>query len=288
MRRSLLFTTLLLVLVIGNLPGVFSVPCEIGISMINQDPYPAIPGDEVKLLFQVTGLENSECKSVSFQLVEKYPIILSPDQNSTYFINSGTYKRDFESFFLAPFKVRVSEDAIGDENKIEVKYNIQGNSQWVSKSFDLYVQDLLGKFEIYVKSYDPSTHSITFEILNYAVYDFEALRIELPKQENIKVYGSNTDIVGDLDSNEYATAKFTAIPQEGDILLKLHYSDEAGNRKIIEQNVSYDPEYFKSLKTKKSLSFTQIAFWVLVVLLIGYYFYRKHKKRKAFRDKLRK
>ena len=84
--------------------------CELGVSLINQDPYPAIPGDYVKLVFQVDGVDNSECGIINFQLLEQYPLIFDPDEEGKYTINSGTYNKDFSSdllrfFFVSDFVI---------------------------------------------------------------------------------------------------------------------------------------------------------------------------------------
>jgi hypothetical protein len=266
---------------------VSSETCDLGISLLNQDPYPSVPGEQVKLVFQITGLENTECEDVSFELPSKYPITLSSDQKSTYVIKSGTYERDFESFFLAPYKVILSKDALDGESPIEVRYKYAGNTGWILKEFNLSVEDVRAKFQIYVKDYNSLTKDLEFEILNYGKSDIEALTIEVPKQENIKVEGTNTNIVGDLDSNEYTTADFTAIPKDGNILLNLSYSDISGHRRYIEQNVTYDSEYFAGQVEKNNFSFISILIWGVIILSIVYFFYRRHKKKVAFRKKLK-
>ena len=78
-------------------------------------------------------------------------------------------------------------------------------------------------FEVYVGDHVIKDKSLVFEILNIGNQDIEALTVEIPKQENIVVKGANRNIVGDLDSNEYTTTDFEAIPAGGDINLILHY-----------------------------------------------------------------
>ena len=86
MKRMLILALIGLVLI-----SFSSAECDLSISMINQDPYPAVPGDYVKVVFQVAGIEDPSCKEVSFELLEQYPIVFDPDQKRIYEIEAGTY-----------------------------------------------------------------------------------------------------------------------------------------------------------------------------------------------------
>jgi hypothetical protein len=287
MKKSGLFVGLFMVLSIFSLAGVLAAPCDLQVSMVNQDPLPAIPGEEVKLVFQVRGVENNECGTVNFELLEKYPISLSPDQESMYTIQSGTFQKNYQSFFLAPFTVRLSNDALDGNNSIEVRYRHSNNVGWVTKEFNLEVEDVRADFEVYVKNYEPATRTLTFEILNIAASDVQALTVEVEKQNNVEIKGASRNIVGDLDSNEYTTAEFEATPQEGEIVLKLSYSDSINERRVVEKTVMYEPEYFEGLvKDQKSSPVGTYIILLIIIALIVYYFYRRAKKKKAFREKL--
>ena len=111
---------------------------------------------------------------------------------------------------LLPYKLRIDENALDGENPIEVYYSNKNCFKWLIKEFDITVQDTRADFEVYVKDYDYITKELTFEILNIAETDVEALTIEIPKQDNIDIKGANRIVVGDLDSNEYTTADFEA------------------------------------------------------------------------------
>lgn len=289
MGKSGLIFVAVLVLSLFSLTGVFAASCDLKVSMVNQDPYPAIPGEEVKLVFQVKGVENSECGVVQFELAEKYPITLNPGQQSTYTIQSGTYQRNYQSFFLAPFTARVSNEALDGNNSIEVRYRYGYNDGWITKEFNLDVKDIRSDFEVYVKNYDLTTKTLTFEILNIAESDVQALTVEIPKQDNVIIKGAKTNIVGDLDSNEYTTADFEATPKAGNIILELSYSDAINERRVVEKIVAYEPEYFEGLvKDQKSSPIGTYLILLIIISLVVYYFYRRNKKKKAFRAKLNK
>ncbi|MCW8965209.1 MAG: hypothetical protein OQK82_00770 [Candidatus Pacearchaeota archaeon] len=273
--------SLILVLMIFSFSTVLAERCDLEASMINQDPYPAIQGDYVKLVFQLDGIANPECGTVNFELVESYPIIFDAGENPIRTIDSGTYAKDFSSFLLATFKVRVDANAVDGDNPIEVRYKYSGNEAYETKQFNLNVEDTRADFEIHVKNYDSATNTITFEVLNIGKSDIEALTLEIPKQDNIEIKGSNINIVGDLDSNEYTTADFEATPKEGDINIKLIYTDNIGERRSIAKNVEFDPDYFQGrVIDEQSSGATKYIILLIVIGVVAYYFYRRYKKNK--------
>ncbi len=266
-----------------------SASCDLDISLINQDPYPAIPGDYVKLVFQIDGIDNPECKTVDFELLEQYPLVFDPNEQPRYSVNSGVYSRDYRSYLLATYKVRVDENALEGDNPIEVQYRFGGNIGFESKQFDLNVEDTRADFEIYVKDYDVSSQTLTLEILNIAEADIEALTLEIPNQNNVQIKGSKVNILGDLDSNDYTTADFEAVPKAGEFDIKISYTDSTGARRVLEKAVLYESEYFENrAEDQKQKSPWTVVIWLAVMLLIAYYFWRRHKKKKALKKKLSK
>ncbi|GBE19762.1 MAG TPA: hypothetical protein ENG87_02435 [Candidatus Pacearchaeota archaeon] len=261
--------------------SLVNAACELDASMINQDPYPAVPGNYVKLVFQITGTENPECGRISIELLEKYPISFDPGESSLVQIRGGTYQRDYSSYLIVPYKVRLDENALNGENKIEVRFG-KGNlsESYKSKSFNIEVEDTHADFEIFIKAYDAKTKKLTFEILNIAESNVEALTLEIPKQDNITILGSKTNILGDLDSNEYTTADFTATPKQGEITIKISYSDAINKRRTIEKKVLFEPEYFKPSDADQKKPWYVYLIYILIAGAVVYFFYRHRKKKK--------
>ena len=288
MKKSVIIG-LFLIISVFSFAGISAIGCDLSVSLINQDPYPAIQGEEVRLVFQIDGVENPECGSVEFSIIDNYPLTLMPEQQRTYYIESGTFKKDYQSFFLATYKVKVSEDALDGDNPIEIQYRTGNNVAYETKQFDLNVEDTRADFEIYVKEYNPLTRILTLEILNIAESDIEALTLEIANQDNIKVKGSKTNIVGDLDSNDYTTADFEAVPDSGKFNVKLSYTDSIGERRILEKTLTYEPEYFedRAADQKETPTSTYVILGIIVLLII-YYFWRRYKKKKALQKKLGK
>ncbi|HKL23170.1 MAG TPA: hypothetical protein VJ895_00295 [Candidatus Nanoarchaeia archaeon] len=266
-----------------------SAACDLDVSLINQDPYPAIPGEYVKLVFQISGVDNPECGMIDFELLEQYPLIFDPNEKRIYSVDSGIYHRNYKSFLLATYKVRVDSDAMDGDNPIETNYRYGSRSVDFQNQFDINIEDTRADFEIHVKDYDLKNNQMTLEVLNIAKVDVEALTLEISNQENIQIKGSKFNIVGDLDSNDYTTANFEAIPQKGEFNVKIHYTDNIGERRSLEKSVLFESEYFEErTQDQKEKSPWTYVIWIAIVLLIVYYFWKRHKKKKSLKKKLAK
>lgn len=252
--------------------------CELSIQKLNQDPYLAVPGDYVKITFQIDGLQAAECGDVTLQLVEKYPISFDSPLDGITALKSGTYVKSFSSHATVAYKVRVDENALDGDNQIEVAYSTKGSNIFSqAKEFNLTVEDVRASFEVYLKNFDSATNQITFEVLNTAKVDVSAVTLELLSSENLKVLGSKTRIIGDLDSNEYTTADFEISSAKVQIPIKIIYTDKTGARRSLQTTVSLDPADFASSTPKSSSA----KYWIIaiVVIAIGYWLYRRNKNK---------
>ena len=269
----IIFFSLILTLFLSN--GVIAVAgCDLSVALLNQEPYPAVPGDILKLVFQISGIDSSECEDVNVELLEEFPFTLDPSSSPIYNIQSGTYTRDYSSTFMAPFKVRVDEDALDGETPIKLKY------QNLEKTFDIEIRDIRANFEIFVDDFDTATNTITFEILNTGSEDIEAVTIEIPNQNGIKVYGPNRENIGDLSSNEATTSEFKLLTKNDSLNLTVHYSDVTNTRRTVNQNIKLDLGNFDYPKEGKNNS----NFWIIaaIIVIIAFFVarkkYRKNKK----------
>jgi len=256
--------------------------CNPSVTLLNQDPYPTIPGEYVKLVFQVTGLDNTNCGDISFELLGKYPIQFDPGETGFRSFKKINYVKDYETSLLIPYEVRVDDTALDGTNLIEGVFK-EKNSAQVTKEFNLEVEDIIVDFEAYVKDYDYTTKELTIEVLNIGSTDIEALTMVIPKQENVEIKGSNRVVMGDLDSNEYTTADFEATPQDGEIKIDLVYSDAIKKRRTFSTSVYFDSDYFTNRVSdqKTGPSTGIIILWAVIIFIILWWIIKRIiKKRK--------
>ncbi len=284
-NNSNLILSVLAIFSVILLSGLVSAEaCILDVSMINQDPYPANPGEYVKVLFQIDGLSSPDCGIVTFQVKEEFPFTVKPGTENPIEIRSGTYSRKFSSFYNAPYEILIDKNAVDGDHLIEVSYTTDKVEKL--KEFTINVEDTRADFEIYVKDYDVAEKTLTFEILNIASNDIEALTIEIPKQANINVKGASRKVIGDLDSNEYTTAEFEATPSDGKIELKLIYTDIINERREITKQVTYDSSYFieRNGNKNKQPIWLYIIIAALIVLIIWNRI-KKVKRKKRLKEK---
>ncbi len=276
MKRSVI--PVLLLLMLGF--AVAETACDLDITLLNQDPYPAIPGDYVKLVFQVDGLDSPDCNDITFDLIEDYPIKFNPDETGIRTFKKIDYVKDYESSLLIPYEVRIDENALDGANNIEARVQSKNDAP-LTETFSIEIDDSLADFEVHIKEYNYKTKEMTLEILNIEESDAEALVVEIPKQDNIMVKGANRVIVGDVDSNEYTTADFEATPSDGEIILNLIYSDSINTRRTVEEKVVFDSSYFMDrVADQKTTGTGTYIFWGALVLIVGWFVVSRFTKKK--------
>jgi len=263
-----------------NLIFAATTECNPTVQLLSQDPYPAVPGDYVKLVFQIEDISDSACGDISFELVDKYPISFDPGQESKVSLKSGTYVKDYSTHKIVAFKVRVDSDAVDGDNPIETLLS-KGTSIGVeSKQFNLNVEDTRADFEIYVKNLDFNTNILSLEVLNIADVDVKSIAVEMLDYPTLTIKGAKTKIIGDLDSNEYTSAEFEIKPQDTLIPVKIFYTDNAGFRRSVEKNITLDTSLFQNRKAdEKSTPVTSYIVIAVIVLGIGYWLYKRKKAK---------
>lgn len=276
MKKGVIIAILFMLILFPSISAV----CNLTVSLMNQDPYPAIPGEPVKVVFQINGVSGTDCKTITFEVKESFPFTIDPESENPIIINSGTYAQRYSSYYVAPYKIRIDGDALDGDTPIEISYSSSSTEtpSEVLKDFDIYIEDTKADFEIFIKDYETKTQTLTLEILNIEDVDVEALTIEIPEQDNIEVKKTNRVVVGDLDSNEYTTANFEAKVKEGEIKLKIIYTDSVNIRREIEKTVVFDQDYFKGL-TRDQQS-PSIGIYIIIIGVIGFFVWRWYKKRK--------
>jgi len=275
MKKSVIL--LLLIISLGVVSA--ETACELDATLINQDPYPAVPGDYVKIVFQLDGIDSPNCGDITFSLLPEYPIEFNPTETGERTFKKVDYIKDYKSTLLIPYEVRINEDALDGSNPIEVLIQSKSSAPTLKK-FNIEIKDVRADFEIYIKDYDYKTNQMTLEILNIKSANVEALSIEIPKQNNIQVKGASRIVVGDLDSNEYTTADFEATPLNGEFKVDIIYSDTINTRRTMEKTISFDSSYFTDRKAdEKTISLGIYLLWAIIILLIIYFGYKKIKKK---------
>jgi hypothetical protein len=292
MKRGLIVILFMLAFMMPTIVSAIPDNCALDVTLINQNPYPALPGEYVELVFQVGGVESGDCQGANFKFVEEYPFSLEEGINPAKSITDNTWLLNYENAWMIGYRVLIDQNALNENYELAILYGpgVVDDTSLIRKVFNISIEDVVVDFEVYVNDYDINTKELTFELLNIGESDIEALTIEIPKQELLSIKGANRKVVGDLDSNEYTTASFEATPsEEGDILLSIFYTDKTNTRRSIDKIVHFDPIYFEGL-TRDQKSKPVFAYIVVIILVAWLIWSRvkKHKRKKEREKKLLK
>jgi hypothetical protein len=275
MKKSLIITLLLFVFA----TSFVLAECDLDVQLVNQDPDPAVPGDYVRLLFQVSGIAGTECGEISFELLENYPIRFDPDFNPVKTFSAGTFARGFSSNRTIPYKVRVDPNALDGDEEIEILYSTKGSKSFrISKLFDIRIEEVKADFQVFIRSYNYDTRRLTLEVLNTGKNDVRSLVLTIPSQENVRVLGGNKNIVGDLDSNDYTSTDFEALPEDGIIVVELEYTDKTGERRQAQAEIVFESERFEHTIPDNSARNRNLI--IIAVLVLAFIVWRVLKKKK--------
>jgi len=255
-----------------------SALCTLTPSLINQDPVSAVPGETVKVLLQLEGTENPECGIINLEFLEEYPFTLDSGYSRIQTIQGGTYQRDFNSFWMIPYRIRVDSSALDGNQKFSIRTWVNSDSQLAKVSdFNISVEEVRTDFVVTLDSYSYTTNKLVLGILNVGEKTAQATTVKIPKQDNIKVEGGSVKILGEVDSNEDTTVTFDGVPSSGPIIVEIEYNDEINERRFLTKEVVFNGLDFESTKIKSSISIGSIILWIIIVGIVVYLYLSRRK-----------
>lgn len=302
MKKIIILSLFLFVLLTGI---VAAEECDLSISLVNQDPYPAVPNSYVKVVFQVSGLENPECLGAKFELVETYPFSLD-NKEGLRIVEGSTYISKYKTEWMIPYKIRVDNNALDGENEIKIRY-IAGNTEkwvssdnWISESFDIEIDNSRTDFDVIVQ--EVSDSEVAIAIANTGKNVAESVIVKIPEQENFKVTGTDGQMVGNLENGDYTLVTFEVEKNRGadsnELELQIFYTDTISERRTVVKTVDLNlgatspleslvsgtnrGSFQQTSTTSQVISILQSYWWAVLIVLIvaGALVYRKHRQKK--------
>ncbi len=279
MKKYFIFA-LLFGVFLFSLSPVSSKDCLLTVNLISQNPYPATPGNSVGLNFQISGTDNPSCGEVRFNLNPTYPFSIEGNASPSRTIQGSTYLENYNEPWMVHYKLKVNKNALDGEHQISIKYSKGNTNFYMIKKFNIEVNNSLADFEIEIKDFSLQNKKLTLQILNIGKTNIKAVRLVIPPQKNIKVYETNSVIAGDLDSNDYTSVDFNAVPKAGNIKIEIYYTDILGIRREINKSVSFNPVYFPVENKTSGVSASTIIIFLLILVIVGEWILRRRKAKK--------
>ena len=227
MNKRIFFMFLLMIVSLGLVNA--STSCDLDITLVNQDPYPAVPNSYVEVVFQMSGIQDSSCDGAWFELVTGYPFSLDENDNLRV-IEENTWVFDYSTVWMIPYKLRVGKDALDGASEIEVRYGsgIRNSDSYFSEKFNITVEDSRTSFDAVIQETVMGETSIA--IANIGQNDANAAIVRIPKQEGVVVKSNNGQMIGDLEQGDYTVVAFS-FEGTGEIDLQIDYTDDRGVRR---------------------------------------------------------
>ena len=241
MKKIVILIVLMQFLVIGLVSAATISECRLNITMINQDPYPAIPGDYVKVVFQVSGVQNPSCGGVKFELIPSYPFSIDGGE-STKTLEGSTWVADYNTYWMIPYKLRVDKGALDGESEIEVRYSVGNSNLYIQKEFSITIEDSRTNFDAVIQ--ESTTSEVSIAIANIGKYIANSVVVRIPEQENFRATGIDGQMVGNLDAGDYTIVSFSVSPKRimtgnrtmqssSNLKFDIYYTDGIGERRIV-------------------------------------------------------
>lgn len=258
------------------------------VTVLNQDPYPAEPNNYVDIVFKVENKKNLAVNDFLIELLPQYPFSL--DSSGVKEIGTlGIGQYDDKAVYVK-YKVRVDKDAIDGENEIKVRYVYDTNGEWrnyITQDFNITIEDPKTDFDVAVQDYSFKTNTLTLAVSNIGKKNAQSVTVSLPGQSSIDIIGSDKNILGGIDTNDYTIASFKVISkQDGPLVVRIAYTDSIGIRREVEKAVifkasSYEVSTNNNAKTTDYRALIYIAIGVIGIIVIFVLLRIFRKKRKV-------
>lgn len=293
--------------------------CNPTINLINQDPSPAIPNDYVKVVLDISGLENANCNGFSVKLVPEYPFSLDPGYDSVQTMDGNTFISDNSQSWLVPYRIRVADDALEGDYNLKLLYH-QGNSKdftsltslYSTQDFKITITDMQTNFDVVVQ--EASGNQLSLGIVNTGKNTANSLVVKIPQQDNFMAAGTSEQIVGNLAAGDYSIVSFSIAPSTSrnmpqsrnfsqaragnftfsgssptSLKVQLDYTDGIGKRRNVTEDIQIGNSLFRATNSTvrniqgqaASKPGISVAGYIFLIIMVasGIIFYRKSGKK---------
>jgi len=247
MKKQLLIATLLSALMISGAssqqlqqnvgPEGITEGSTVDITLINQDPVTAQPGEYVDLKFKVSNTGENTAKNTSIELIESFPFSLDPGTSTRRKLGDMRGASIGEDAYIVEYRVRVNENAVKEENEIQIRYLTGDDRLNATKTFDISIDDLGTDFQL--SSGKVSEKTIPVRIDNVGDKSAESVHVFLPGQQGITREGVSNKVIGGMEAGENEVTDFAVSDASlGETYrFEIHYTDGNGVRRELVRDI---------------------------------------------------
>lgn len=135
---------LIMMMVLLSITGVYAELDDskvVSISLVNQDPDPAIAGDIVEVRLGVENRGGVSAEDLVLEIVPEYPFAMVSGESETQEIGTIKSYQTGSDMKIVKFKLRVDKDATAGAYELKVKNHEKGSSVSTQRSLSIDVQN---------------------------------------------------------------------------------------------------------------------------------------------------
>jgi hypothetical protein len=224
------------------------------VNLVNQNPIMADPGSYVDLAFKVENMGTGVSKNTSLILVPEYPFSLEPGADAVQNIGTIGGLQNGNNAFLVKYRLRVDDGAVNGDNPIKLRYSEGSSNSYSTVSFNVSVSNPRTSFDVIMQD------STTLAVANIGSNIASSVIVSIPNQQNLRVSGATSSIIGTLNAGDYTLVTFQFVqsfnnsarnftrnggsavgaPENpANVTVDVSYTDTLGIRRTVEKNVSF-------------------------------------------------
>ena len=213
---------------------------QIEVTLINQEPDPAEPGNYVDARFKLDNNGSEEARNVEIEILPQYPFSLDPGREALRSAGTLQSMQRGDVGVIVKYRLRVDKNAVEGENEIKIRYRID-KGVWVEPEeffIDVQTNDAIlaiNSVSVDKEFFEPGSSGILrIGIVNEAdslVKDVKA-RLDLGNIPFVPLGSTNEKSVYQIDARKTHEFSFELLAKPEaesgvyQVPLKISYSDE--------------------------------------------------------------
>ncbi len=212
------------ILIILNIAAVYAATTTtnlgstsiITMSLVNQDPDPAIAGDVVEIRVGIENTGGDSFEDMMVELVPEYPFTASAGENLVKEAGTILGYQNSDNMKIIKFNVRVDKDATAGTYEFKIKYYEKGSSVKAQKTLSIDIQNQESAEIIYIDQIELIPGKMTplkFTINNVGSSPLRDITFQWENEDDIilPVGSDNTKYIKYIDIGESVELKFDVI-----------------------------------------------------------------------------
>lgn len=252
---------------------------QISISLVNQDPDPAIAGNTVEVRLSVENLGGKTANNVIVEMTPEYPFQLVPGDNPVQKIGSINAYQSGQNMIILKYKILADKDARSGTYDLKVKYYTEGSNVVQYKTLSVAVGNTESAEIIHIDKtllVPGKQTSLKFIINNVGNAPLSNLKFSWENADKIilPVGSDNTRYIKYIDVGDSAEIEYQVIADTNAVLglyqldLSLTYDESAtGTGKTVSTiagvyvggETDFDVAFSESSATQTSFSIANIG-----------------------------